>query len=491
MKKSILLISFLTIIVGGIFAQAKVYNNSAKIIINDNIYMQADNFINDNSGEVFLEGGMTIRNDLENNNIFSIANTGSLISGTVSGSSECSFNKEINVDNQHYISIPITTANATIFTGAFAFKYDEQSSNWLTLNSSDQLNIMCGYSVDYSVNSNIEFIGTLNTGEYSYDVTKLGDGWNLVGNPFCSAIDWDATSGWTKNNIDNTIYFWDGNQYSYYVGGSGSGVNGGTNIIPATQGFFVKANSAGLLGLTNEVRIHDEQNFYKNNNNEQNIRLTAYANNFADETLISFNQEATNGFDNNLEAYKLFSTNNSVPNLYSFNNIENINLSINAIPEITEQLVIPINFKVGKSGIYSIEATEINIVDMQQIYLYDKKQDVYTDLTIQPEYSFVYDKNENQDRFLLTFTKNTSTTNDINTTDINIYAFEKNVYVDFKHDISFKNVKITIYNIMGETIKIVNTNKNKVIIPINYQTGTYIVEIITDNNIKRNTIVIH
>src|SRR6056297_1003396 len=35
-------------------------------------------------------------------------------------------------------------------------------------------------------------------------------GWNLIGNPTASTIDWDAP-GWTKENISETIYVWDPN----------------------------------------------------------------------------------------------------------------------------------------------------------------------------------------------------------------------------------------------------------------------------------------
>ncbi len=47
--------------------------------------------------------------------------------------------------------------------------------------------------------------GTLNSGTYFLPVTNAGSGWNFVGNPYSSAIDWDNLS-WIKTYIDGTVY---------------------------------------------------------------------------------------------------------------------------------------------------------------------------------------------------------------------------------------------------------------------------------------------
>ena len=71
--------------------------------------------------------------------------------------------------------------------------------------------------------------------------TAVADtGWNMVGNPFGAAIDWDHPS-WTKTNIDSQIYVWDpnSNQYLTWNGSTGDIQNG---IIAPFQAFWVKAN---------------------------------------------------------------------------------------------------------------------------------------------------------------------------------------------------------------------------------------------------------
>ena len=81
----------------------------------------------------------------------------------------------------------------------------------------------------------------------NYLDTNVADyGWNLVGNPTPSTINWNASSGWTKTNMDGSIYVWDPNDSS---GGwrswNGTTGNLGSGLIAPFQAFWVHANSAG------------------------------------------------------------------------------------------------------------------------------------------------------------------------------------------------------------------------------------------------------
>jgi len=163
------------------------------------------------------------------------------------------------------------------------------------------------------------FNGPLNNGPYSIPVTNQAagstNGWNLVGNPYPSSLDWDASPGWDKSAIDNTIYYYSGNggmsNYYYYVG-SGTApyvaANNGTNEIPPHQGFFVHATTDGTFGVDNDARIHSGQGYYKENSKENIplIRIEAEGIDLSDETVVRFFNEAIDEFDSDFDAYKLF-----------------------------------------------------------------------------------------------------------------------------------------------------------------------------------------
>ncbi|MBO6524745.1 MAG: T9SS type A sorting domain-containing protein [Balneolaceae bacterium] len=72
--------------------------------------------------------------------------------------------------------------------------------------------------------------------------TAADSGWNLVGNPYASTINWDDVN-WTKTNIDATIYVWD---YATSEYKTWNGVTGdlGDGLIAPFQGFWVKTNAA-------------------------------------------------------------------------------------------------------------------------------------------------------------------------------------------------------------------------------------------------------
>lgn len=87
--------------------------------------------------------------------------------------------------------------------------------------------------------------GQEHSGPINFNVTyttEADTGWNFVGNPYGAPIDWDNNSGWTKTNIDQTIYIWepDENSYKTWNGSTGTLGNG---IIPPFQAFWIKAST--------------------------------------------------------------------------------------------------------------------------------------------------------------------------------------------------------------------------------------------------------
>jgi hypothetical protein len=179
----------------------------------------------------------------------------------------------------HFLSPPIPGAQSGLFTGSYLYSFDEPTDSWVNIVSQNvTLNDMQGYS-NWTPNGSpllVTFTGPLHNGPFSIPVTRnttqTDAGWNLVGNPYPSSLDWDA-AGWTKTNVNNTIYYYSGSggtsNYKYYIGSGGEtpgvGTNGGTKYIPPMQGFFIHVNSGnttGTLGVSNNERVHSNQAYY-------------------------------------------------------------------------------------------------------------------------------------------------------------------------------------------------------------------------------------
>lgn len=100
-----------------------------------------------------------------------------------------------------------------------------------------------------------EFEGTGNEFDFNVTFTAAADsGWNLVGNPFGAAIDWEDTENWTRTNIDNTIYVWDPEDKEYKTWNSATQTGSLNNgLIPPFQAFWIKANAENPILKANEA----------------------------------------------------------------------------------------------------------------------------------------------------------------------------------------------------------------------------------------------
>ncbi len=209
----------------------------------------------------------------------------------------------------HHLSPPLTGQTASVFWDIYLYSHDEATNTFTNIyNENTPLNVGEGYQAWTSPS----IIGTttvtynggdLNSGSYFLPVSNTGTGFNFVGNPYPSAIDWDNLS-WIKTYIDGTIYVWDGDlgQYLSWNGSVGD-LTGG--VIPAMQGFFVTANgSSPLLAVSNGARLHGVEP-YKESVADL-IELSVTGNGYSDNTFINFNKDATVGFDSDFDGYKMF-----------------------------------------------------------------------------------------------------------------------------------------------------------------------------------------
>ena len=283
------------------------------------------------------------------------------------------------------------------------YRYDESrtSSGWVAYNDpAGILEPMMGYSANFGSAGSPDTVnvsGELNNGPMSVTLYNNNNtytqGINLVGNPYPSAIDWDAVSGWTRTNIDNAIYYFNasatdqyGGTYSSYVNGiSSDGV--ASNVIPSMQGFLVHVSDgaypvSATLGVDNPVRINDRtQYFAKSTSSMKNtgVPLLRMGIVFKDDSLsmdpfvVYVDEEASPGFDPELDAKKLLNTDFNVPNLYSILP-GGEQLSISAIPVILQEwTVIPLGLKTNREGALVFSLTEIDAYfSKHELFFHDK-----------------------------------------------------------------------------------------------------------------------
>jgi hypothetical protein len=311
------------------------------------------------------------------------------------------------------------------------YRYDESrvSSGWVSyVNPAWVLTPLQGFAVNFGssaaavtadatgVVSNSNLSGTFLNHNNTY--TK---GFNLIGNPYPSPINWDAATGWTKTNIDNALYYFKAGVTDQYTGTYSTYINGfssdglATAVIPSMQAFFIHVSTGtypvtGTLAMTNSVRITDLTHQFLKSVNISSIsflRLNAF---FADNPgvpdplVIYFDDKALTGFDSRLDALKLMNTDQMVPNLYAVS-ADGYNLSINALPPYADSLlVVPLGIKTARNGSITFRIRDtINLLPGTEIYLNDKETGVNRIMNQGTEYIIYLNAGEYNSRFSLRF----------------------------------------------------------------------------------------
>ncbi len=148
---------------------------------------------------------------------------------------------------------------------------------------------------------------------YTSSGVTANDGWNLVGNPFPSTIDWSAGAGWTKTNLNNAIYIRDnGNTVGQYATWNGVvGTNGGSRYIATGQAFWVKASGAGVPSLVVNENVKapgTQTSFFREQSPTKVLRIALKQGAINDEAIVHFRDDASADFDANADALKLPNT---------------------------------------------------------------------------------------------------------------------------------------------------------------------------------------
>lgn len=194
--------------------------------------------------------------------------------------------------------------------------------------------------------------------------TNIADrGWNLLGNPTGQSLNWGATSGWTKTNLDNSIYIWDPFDSEFKVFNGVTGSHNG-HIAPF-QSFWVRANAANpALSFTNQV-FTDDGIFLRNGNPDHiTLPIQLKNNNLQTQAFVSFMDDAKKSADI-WDAFMLEPLSDRWLTLFTCpSQFDKIPLSINALPvkKADEFLSIPLyinGLDQGESiqGIFSLNWT--------------------------------------------------------------------------------------------------------------------------------------
>jgi hypothetical protein len=399
--------------------------------------------------------------------------TGSLIHNT--NDVEATIERYIPESGYHLVSVPFKQAANPVsgwFIWSYLFNFDLEAQDWEAMGSptGTDLFVNKGYMVykypgpdKWSSDTTYAMTGPMNNGEIdipvAYYEANSYAGFNLVPNPYPSAIDWDAVDGWTKTNLNNAIWIWNegadepygtgyvGN-YAAYIGGTGT--NGGSQFIPVGQSFFVRVSTdaAASLSVNNDARVHNPQPFFKDEVQDL-LRIQAIGNNYSDEIVVRFLGDATSGFDSQYDASKMYGK-SEAPQLYSITE-DNRKLSINSLPYTSDVISIPVGFMLDVEGEATLKASSIDSFDSDvTIFLWDMLTDTKVNLREKPDYTFMHHPDNNSARFALLFNSAVSVDEPAQT-NIQFFAVDYNLHISIPDEMQ-ERFDLILYNTSGQAV---------------------------------------
>ncbi|MCD9853447.1 fibronectin type III domain-containing protein [Epilithonimonas sp. JDS] len=375
--------------------------------------------------------------------------------------------------------------------------------------------------------TNLKFVGTPNNGSYSINIKKspntgtggiVEHGYNLIGNPYPSNMDFVKFFflGNNSNIINAKAWFWSnvtpvvkqdgsayaGNNYATItlLGGTpptttvtpspSTGAYIPTKNIKVGQAFIVQAKNIGTnqtLTYDNTIRTGEAGVFYNNKGtsdvNRYWVMLTT-PDNIVNTILIGHVDGATNNYDANYDADILSLGDDS---FYSKLNTQKLQIQARSNPLNLED-VIPLGNKYSVTGNYKISlGSKEGIFDTnQKIYLFDKLNNLYTDLTSQ-DYIFTANKGTDETRFEIVYkNKEVLASDDLKKSEFLVYRDGE--YFVVKSSKILGNVEL--YDASGKLIVSKSTSQKELRLDARtIVSGVYIIKADNAGNIRTKKII--
>lgn len=419
------------------------------------------------------------------------------------------------------------------------YSWNAQTGTWTTLpqpaNSTTLMETGVGYIVrapqNYSTNPSVRatwesiFKGKPNNGAKQVTVANGADNkWNLIGNPYPSAIDIDVFMNANANVVEGAIYLWTHNSaivptqtggqiYTYsasdYVTVNAAGMvvagpqnnalganNGDDFKIASGQSFFVKGKVSNANGnqvvFNNSMRVKQagqndqflrpspaepNQNWETTGKHRVWLNLTG-ANDAFNQALVGYIENATDGLDSRYDA-DVFS--GGTVSLYSLLDTKKLTIQGRALP-FNNQDEVPMGYKTTLTGTLKIAIDHFDgLFQGQDIYLEDKVLNIVHNLK-DADYTFTTVPGTFNERFVLRYVPAAELGIDNPTVDANsVIVFRNGSQIDIKSkDQSIEHV--TVYDLLGKVIfdkDKINTQSFSTT-QLNASNQVVIVKIITD-----------
>ncbi|MCF8343678.1 MAG: T9SS type A sorting domain-containing protein, partial [Bacteroidales bacterium] len=451
---------------------------------------------------------LSIDNDASLNILSDASGTGSLVvTGTASGDINVQRYLDVNdkASKWHYVSAPVSgqlinddfMTNNSIYspngTNYNFYRWDEDTDYWIIYGSTGNPEAFSdgsffsgrGYALSRSSSGVVNFEGSIRTDDVSYSATYTsgqGAGWNLVGNPFTSALAVTTDATTDDKFLTNTtnasflddnytaLYIWDeGTGYAYgeddykVIGNPvlGSYTQIDQDYVQPGQAFMVKVSSSGNLKFNEDMQAHADVGFFKEKESWPHLELLVTGQGLSNTTAIGFHEGMTNGLGPSYDVGKLKGN----PDIALYTRLvedNGIDFAIQALPCFKEDYSIPVGIDLSQAGEYSFEVIGMKqIPDEVHVYFEDKQSELVLNLRETTKYTCMLNGAESiTDRFMLHFTMTPFGTDEVDAKTGKIKIWSSCNTINLHNPDQIKGT-IKIFNLYGQQIMQTKLNGNQ------------------------------
>ena len=342
-----------------------------------------------------------------------------------------------------------------------------------------------GYLVAFDTERDMTFNGMMQHGNVSIPITRENTGslagFNLLGNPYPSYLDWESVYH-ASTNVSPTIYVWDEDksQYATYDANLQMGTFDKTQYLAPGQGFFVKCNNAsgGNVVFDDNARCHKSSTEvpFRGENIIMKINVEGAVSGI-DELIMKLNCPETAG------ALKMTSMSENAPYLsYEYENEDYVMICLG---EELSKDSLPFKFKAGQNDdfimTFDIQNFEGDFLELEDLLTGEK-----VDLLSQNHYNFAGAPNDVAQRFRINF-KEALGVEGINERELFVYSNGDMVSI---YGIQGRS-QIRIYDVRGILLSEKTSGENNVELNIsNYKSGLYIIQVSDETGVFTKKIIV-
>lgn len=404
-----------------------------------------------------------------------------------------------------YMAIPTSGYPQAVkpFEGAWMCRWDEARPNgkypqahWYVVRDNDKLEPFEGYALTQKNVTKYQLAGFLNVNDHTYKgltytsptsgdnytdgektYPKTYPGFHLLGNSFTAPIYLDSLKDEDFVNVEPTIYIYNAGTWNEWyannnVGDGSSTTPGqymalpihagsytGLYVIPAMQGFFVKATADAGTG-NGSVSIDYRNAVVRPNYYEAStpppvvrapqkekteipiLKMRVEGKRFADELYLLCREDWTHAYEPGFDGKKIYGDSRT-PQLFAIEADDN--MSVNAVDDIDGQYL---GFIAGEETEYTLifDPSTLN-GQYSRLYLHDLTAGTSIDLLASDSYSFSVGKKGETRRFLIS--SSATVNEEVDGGLLKGYAYDGVLYVENFTD---SEGDWTVYDAVGRKI---------------------------------------